>query len=845
MEQLDKSLNLLTQNGKKDCPIVLAGDFNCPHINWINHTTHSTGKDNDIQQSLVDIMQSSTLTQVHHSPTRFMNILDLIFFSNPSLVKSSVSVPGISDHEMIVTDADTRPQRTTPLAKKCFQFHKAEWQLQLSSGNLTRFADGSAVAQFGNTKVLATAISKKRNSPLSFFPMTVDFRQRADAVGRIPTSHLRRDLGATEMEILTSRMIDRSLRPMFPSSFFSDTQVSCNTQMIDDSYGPDIVSINAASAALSLSDIPWDGPVGAVRVGLVDKEVVVNPTRKQLQHSALDLVITAAHKHRVVMLEGKGDAVALHDLQRAISQGVTQAQSIVQGIAQMAQKMGRPKRPLDPLPTLEPEVAESLRSLCSARVRDVLYNDNHDKVSRDVAIQEIKADVIEKLKETYPASDPSLMNDSYNSMTKEIFRNLILDEDRRCDGRGLQQLRNINCQVDYLKLLHGSALFQRGQTQVLCTLTFDSPEAAAKMDPVSILTGNIKEKNFMLHYEFPPYAINEIGRPGRVGRREMGHGALAENGLRAVIPNDFPFTIRLLAEVLESNGSSSMASVCGGSLALMDAGVKIKAPAAGVAMGLVSRRDAETGEITDSKIVTDQLGIEDYMGDMDLKMAGTRYGVTALQVDFKLPGVPLEIVSKSLEQGFASKNEILDIMAETISKPRDSLKPHGPVIENLDVKPQHRAKFIGIGGRNFRKLRMETGVVVTPVDDCSYQLYAPNREAIDEAKEMIEEILADKEPELDFGAIYKGRIVEIRDVGVMVELHPRLQPVLLHNSQLDQRKVQHASALNMEEGQEITVKYFGRDPVSGRMRISRKVLQAPATTVIRNLGSANQDSPKS
>ncbi|XP_076441837.1 polyribonucleotide nucleotidyltransferase 1, mitochondrial-like [Babylonia areolata] len=717
------------------------------------------------------------------------------------------------------------------------EINVGDGQLQLSSGKLARFADGAAVAQLGETSVLVTAVSKQRYTPVSFLPLTVDFRQKAAAAGRIPMNFFRRELGATETEILTSRMIDRSLRPMFPSGFFCDTQLVCNVLAMDGANDPDIVSINAASAALSVSDIPWNGPVGAVRVGLVDKEVVINPTRKQLQRSTLDLIVTATQKQHVVMLEGVGEAVHLHDLQRAISTGVREVQSVVQGIAQLATALGRPKRVLEPLPALEAEVASSLRSMCSARVRDVLYNNSYDKVSRDVAIQQIKADVIEKLKEAYPASDPSLMNDCFNSVTKEVFRSLILDEDRRCDGRGLEQLRDISCKVDLFKPLHGSALFQRGQTQVLCTVTYDSPEAAARMDPVSVLTGNYREKNFMLHYEFPPYATNETGRPGAVGRREFGHGALAEKGLRAVVPNNCPFTIRLTAEVLESNGSSSMASVCGGSMALMDAGVKVKAPAAGVAMGLVTRTNADTGEISEYKILTDLLGIEDYMGDMDFKMAGTKFGVTALQVDFKLPGVPLEIVSKSLEQGFAAKNDILDIMDQAISKPRDSIKSHGPLIEKLEIKAQDRSKFFGIGGRNLRKLRSETGVTITPVDDVSFQLFAPNTEAMDEAREMIEEFLTDEEPELEFGAIYTGRIVEVRDTGVMVELHPKLQPVLLHNSQLDQRKVQHPSALKLEVGQEITVKYFGRDPVSGRMRISRKVLQAPATTVIRNLGS--------
>ncbi|XP_025105301.1 polyribonucleotide nucleotidyltransferase 1, mitochondrial-like [Pomacea canaliculata] len=710
-------------------------------------------------------------------------------------------------------------------------------QLQLSSGKLARFADGAAVAKLDDTSVLVTAVSKTRSSQFSFFPLTVDFRQKAAAAGRIPMNFFRRELGPTETEILTSRMIDRSLRPMFPEGYLNETQLVCNVLAMDGLNDPDIVSINAASAALSVSDIPWDGPVGAVRVGLVDREVIVNPTRKQLQHSTLDLVITAAANRKVVMLEGVGDAVFLHDLAKAISKGVSEAQAIVQGILQLQKQIGRPKRSYDSPAVVNPEVAEAVKSLCTSRIREVFYDDRHDKISRDVAIQDIKASAIEELKGSFPDCKEDLIGEAIHRHVKEIFRSLILDEERRCDGRTLQQLRDISCQVDLFQPLHGSALFQRGQTQVMCTVTYDSPEAAMRLDPISVLTGNIKEKNFMLHYEFPPYATNETGRPGAVGRREFGHGALAEKALRAIVPDNCPFTIRLTSEVLESNGSSSMASVCGGSLALMDAGVRISEAAAGVAVGLVTRTDPGTRNITKYKLLTDLLGIEDYMGDMDFKMAGTRSGITALQVDFKLPGVPLEIVSKALEQGFVGINHILDIMDKTISKPREEIKHCGPVIEKLSIEAQDRSKFFGVGGHNLRKLRSETGVTVTPVDDVSFQLFAPNSEAMDEAREMIDEFLADEVPELEFGAIYKGKIVEIRDIGVMVELHPKLAPVLLHNSQVDQRKVHHASALGLEVGQEITVKYFGRDPVSGRMRISRKALLAPATTIIRNLGS--------
>ncbi|XP_059156195.1 polyribonucleotide nucleotidyltransferase 1, mitochondrial-like [Physella acuta] len=347
----------------------------------------------------------------------------------------------------------------------------------------------------------------------------------------------------------------------------------------------------------------------------------------------------------------------------------------------------------------------------------------------------------------------------------------------------------------------------------------------------------MKEKNFMLHYEFPPYATNETGRGG-IGRRELGHGALAEKGLKAILPEESEFTTRVTSEVLESNGSSSMASVCGGSLALMDAGVAVKEPAAGVAMGLVTRINPQSGQLEKHKILTDLLGIEDYMGDMDFKMAATASGLTAIQADIKLPGIPFFIVVKALEDGFAATKQILDIMAQTIAQPRKSLKPCGPVTEKLELDHYKQMKLAGIGGYNLKKIKSETGVTMTRIDEKSFQVFAPNIEAMTEAKEMIENILEkEKEPDLEFGAIYTGKIVEIRDTGVMVELHPKLKPILLHNTQLDQRKVSHASTLGMDVGHEITVKYFGRDPATGTHRISRKVLQGPPLPFIRNLTS--------
>ncbi|XP_046652953.1 polyribonucleotide nucleotidyltransferase 1, mitochondrial-like [Daphnia pulicaria] len=712
-------------------------------------------------------------------------------------------------------------------------------KLVFQSGKYARFADGSAVASFGDTAVLVTAVSKAKSSPASFLPLTVDYRQKAAAAGRIPTNFLRRELGTSEREILTSRMIDRSLRPLFPDGYFYETQIVCNLLSVDGVNDPEVLSINAASAALAISDIPWNGPVAAVRVGLIDNEVVINPTRRELAHSQLNLVVSSTFPNLVVMLEASAENVYQQDFLKAIRTGVKECQTIAKAIEKLRKDAGKPKREFIVLPSGSEELLSAVKLLSENRLRVILRDFNHDKISRDVAVATVRNDVMEKLRTSFPDTDPMIISESFNKFFKEFFRQLILDEEIRCDGRKLTDIRNISCGVDLYRPLHGSAIFQRGQTQVVCTVAFDSPESALKSDPVSILMGGLKAKNFFLHYEFPPYATNETGRVGSggsAGRRELGHGALAEKGLRPVVPSDYPFTIRLTSEVLESNGSSSMASVCGGSLALMDAGVPILQPAAGVAVGLVSRVNPETKQIDDYRILTDLLGIEDYLGDMDFKLAGTKKGITALQADFKLPGVPLKIIMESVVQASDAKSHILDIMAQTIKQPRNDKKDIWPLSEKLEIEAHKRPKFVGIGGSNLKKLTAETGVQITSIDDLTFSIFAPNQSAMDEAKEMIEQFLKEeKEPELEFGAIYKARIVEMKETGVLVTFYPKMVPTLLHNSQLDVRKVAHPSALGLQVGDEISIKYFGRDPVSGRMRLSRKVLQSVASSVVKNL----------
>ncbi|XP_039432873.1 polyribonucleotide nucleotidyltransferase 1, mitochondrial [Culex pipiens pallens] len=719
--------------------------------------------------------------------------------------------------------------------------------VRISSGKYARFADGCSVVTVGDTAVMVTAVARQKpgggGSNASFLPLVVDYRQKAAAAGRIPTNFLRREMGPSEKEILAARLVDRSMRPLFPAEFRCDTQLVCNMLAIDSSNLPDVQAINAASAALSLSDIPWNGPVGAVRVGLVDNEIIINPTRKELQLSALDLVVSATKQNLVVMLEGRGNIVNENELRMAIKKGTQEAQLIINGIEKLQKSHGKPKRALEPLPQADEEIEAAVRTMSEMRLREIFRDFSHDKFSRDQAVSKTRTDTIDKVWSSYPSVDPGLIGECFNKFTKSVFREMVFEENRRCDGRYLDDLRKISSSVNMHKPLHGSALFQRGQTQVFATVALDSQESALKLDPITSLDMGVKSKNFFLHYEFPPYATGETGKIGPVGRREIGHGALAEKGLLPIIPNDNPFTIRLTAEVLESNGSSSMATVCAGSMALMDAGIPVQEAAAGVAIGLMTKyENNDTKHLQDYRILTDLLGIEDYLGDMDMKVAGTRRGMTAIQADIKVPGIPLKVVMESLQKAMEARFKILDLMNESISTVRTLKKDCWPVTDKLQIEPHQRSKLLGPGGINIRRLYLETGVQLSQEDENQFRIFAPSEAAMHEAKEYLETLMkTEKVPDLEFGAIYTAKIVEMKDTGVMVTLYPSMPPALLHNSQLDQRKIAHPSVLGFEVGSEIQVKYFGRDPVSGFMRLSRKVLQGPASSPVRNLDRSSSN----
>ncbi|XP_045623746.1 polyribonucleotide nucleotidyltransferase 1, mitochondrial isoform X1 [Procambarus clarkii] len=709
--------------------------------------------------------------------------------------------------------------------------------LHIETGGYARLADGAAVATLGDTSVLITAVSKPRSGPSpGFMPLTVDYRQKYAAAGRIPSNYFRRELAPTDKEILTSRIIDRSVRPLFPVGYCGDTQLSCQLLAVDGLYDPDVVSINAASAALAVSDIPWMGPVGSVRMGLVDGEVIIQPTRRELSKSSLNLVVSGAENKLIVMLEGGGSNVLQQDLMKAIKMGVKECQLVIKAIQELAKTAGKTKRSFTNSLHVPEEMLQAARTLSEMRLRSIFTDFSHDKFSRDNAVNVLKSDVMQKLIEGFPDVDSQLAHLAFSQITKTVFRNLILDDNIRCDGRGLLDLRPISCGVDLYRPLHGSSLFQRGQTQVQCTVAFDAHENIPKLDPLLEATGGHRDRNFILHYTFPSFATNEVARSGPISRREVGHGALAEKALRPLLPSYFPFAILLTSTVLESNGSSSMATVCGGSLALMDAGVNISAPAAGIAIGLVTRYD-DSNKLQDYKILTDILGIEDYMGDMDFKLAGTSKGITALQADVKVPGIPLKVVMEAIQQATDGKGNVLTIMGDTIAHPRENKKETMPVLEKIAVPAHKRSKVMGPGGMHIRRVQSETGVQLTWQEDGILSVFAPNLSAMEEAKEALTELLSDREPTLEFGGIYTSTVVELRPQGVMVTLYDDMPPVLLHNSQLDTRKVHHPSALGIEVGQQLKVKYFGRDPASGQMRLSRRALQASAAAV-KNLHKA-------
>ncbi|XP_071743481.1 polyribonucleotide nucleotidyltransferase 1, mitochondrial isoform X2 [Lepeophtheirus salmonis] len=699
----------------------------------------------------------------------------------------------------------------------------------------------------GNTSVNVTVVSKKSpSSNTSFLPLTVDFRQKSAAAGRIPTNHLRRELGPTAREILISRVIDRSVRPLFPKSYFYETQCVANVIATDGIYDSDVLAINGASAALCVSNIPWNGPIGAVRVGTSNdrKQLIINPTRKERAESSLNLLLAGNIKGEAIVIEADADVLEENIFVDAVEYGLQSCSSIASHIAEWSSNIHQPKRALTYYPSennTNNEILQSVELLTANKLRNLYESKKHDKIERDSAMFAILENSLPSLKESFPNSNSDIFYSAFYDINKTVISDLIFEDGLRPDGRKPGEMRTLSCEVGLHAPLHGSALFQRGQTQVLCTVALDSIESSLKNDYMSTLTGGIKEKNFFLHYEFPSYATNEISRSFVAGRRELGHGALAEKALMPLIPKNYPFTIRLTSEVLESNGSSSMATVCGGSLALMDAGVDIKSPAAGVAIGLISRKHDSNEE--EHTLLLDIIGQEDYVGNMDFKIAGTSEGITALQLDVKIPGLSFDIIKAATSLGLEGIKTVLKTMNSCLSHPKID-KSNLPKIDTITVPINKRSKFIGPSGYNIRRITTNTGVRITPGDsEDTWNIFAHNSEALDEATDLINNSLKEeKEIEFTFGALYKVNVLETNASGIKVQIDPAYPLVYIPNSQLTSNKISHSSAAGIKEGQELLVKCYGRDPVTGNLRLSRKALTVAQSAAVKSISSSSKRS---
>ena len=672
----------------------------------------------------------------------------------------------------------------------------------IETGRVARQANGAVLVQYGETVVLVTAVTaEKRREGVDFIPLTVNYQEMTYAAGRIPGGFFKREGRPSDRETLISRFIDRPLRPLFPKGFQNEIQLIATVLSADQDNDPAILGMIGASSALSLSEIPFDGPIAGAKVGRIDGEYVLNPTHEELELSDIDLFV-AGSENAIIMVEGSAREVKEEEMLEAILFGHQSLKPVIDLQKQLREAVG--------VRTREFEIqrpAEDLKEKVKAVAQEKLLEAFQiiEKTERRDRLEEI-------LQGTYQALEASDENSQrmikivLEETNRKLVRRLILDRKQRIDGRGLAEIRPISCEVGILPRTHGSALFTRGETQVLAVVTFGTSEDEQKINSLSGET----YKSFMLHYNFPPFSVGEVSPLRSPSRREIGHGALAERAIQSVLPSSekFPYTIRIVSEVLESNGSSSMATVCGASLSLMDAGVPIKSPVAGIAMGLIH----EDGEVA---VLSDILGDEDHFGDMDFKVAGTADGVTAIQMDIKIRGISKEILEKVLHQACEGKLYILGRMAETIPEPRKDLSRHAPRIVTLTVKQEKIRDVIGPGGKNIRSIVDQTGVKVDVEDSGIVKLASPNYEAIEKAIYMIKSLTQ----EVEVGALYTGKVKRILGFGAIVELYPGTDG-LVHISQIAENRIREVSDV-LKEGDEVLVKVLDIDS-QGRIRLSRK-----------------------
>jgi len=676
--------------------------------------------------------------------------------------------------------------------------------LIIETGKMARQANGAVMLQYGETMILVTAVaSAEERTDIDFFPLSVEYRERAFAAGKIPGGFFKREGKPTEKEILSARLIDRPIRPLFPKDYRNDTQIAAFVYSYDGENDADVLGAIGASIALTISDIPFQGPIAEVRVGKVNGELVVNPTAQQIEESEIELVV-AGTADSIMMVEGEAKEVSEDELLEALDFAHDSIKKIVEIQNELRELCGKPKMEVTEK-VIEEELVNDVKALAYDEYKELVAT-VLAKEERSLKNKELNNKVQESLAEKYPEREKDIA-EILHDIEKDLMRERILTEGKRLDGRTTTEVRPITCEIGVLPRTHGSSLFTRGETQSLTTLTLGS-----KRDE-QIIDGLQEEysKRFMLHYNFPPFSVGETGRYSGPGRREIGHGNLAERALKFLIPPEgtFPYTIRLNSDILESNGSSSMATVCAGSLALMDAGVPVPKAIAGIAMGLIKEGD-------NYSVLTDILGNEDHLGDMDFKVAGSAEGITAFQMDIKIQGISFEIMRTALAQAKEGRMHILGIMNEAIAEPRKELSPYAPVIDSLLIKVDQIGALIGPGGKVIQKIQKDYGVDITVEEDGKVSIAAPRAEAAREAKSYIKSILA--EPEI--GAVYHGTVKRVMEYGAFVEIIPGKEG-LLHVSNLDWKRVEKVSDY-LKEGDKVDVKLIKIE--NGKLSLSRKAL---------------------
>ena len=686
-------------------------------------------------------------------------------------------------------------------------------EISIETGKIAKLADGAVIVTCADTIVLVSAVSAiVVKEGQDFFPLTVDYREKAAAAGKFPGGYFKREGRPTEKETLTSRMIDRPLRPLFPKGYFYDTQIISILLSADGQNDPDILAMNGASAALCISDIPFAGPIGAVRVGRVNGQFVAKPTHEERAQSDLDLVYVG-NENDVIMIEGSANEIPEAEFTKALEFAHGCAREMIWAQKDLAARVGKPKRDVQLL-HINQEMVDIVRRVAGDRLEQTLRTEG--KSARAKAIDALREEVKTAILEKFPEPDSFAISQAFDFVEKKTFRASILEKQQRVDGRGCSDLRPITCEVGVLPRAHGSAIFQRGETQTVALATLAPIEEAQMIDAYG---GGEQSKRFILHYNFPPFSVGETGRTGAPGRREIGHGALAERSVEPVVPseNEFRYAIRISSEIMESNGSTSMASVCGGMLALLDAGVPMKGMVAGISIGLVTEAgdDRSASDGKRYELLTDIIGSEDHYGDMDFKLCGTDAGVTGFQLDLKLPGISHNIMAEAIQRAKEARTKILEIMGRTLDKPRTELSKYAPRIETVKINPEKIGALIGPGGKTIKGIVAETGAEINIEDDGSVHIYATTGESMARAKEIIGGMTR----EIEIGQTYQGRVVTTKEFGAFVEVFPG-KDGLVHISELADFRVNRTEDV-VKIGDMIWVKCIGIDD-KGRVKLSRK-----------------------